>query len=254
MADWNADLYLKFADERTRAARDLLARVPLDTPQTVYDLGCGPGNSTALLIERYPDAQITGIDNSPEMLKTARKAHPRYAFEGGDVAKWRPGKPADLLFANAVFQWIPEHPQVFKELCGFLAPGGALAVQMPDNLNEPVHVLMREVAASGKWAGKLKDAARPTLPPPQFYYDVLRPECRAVDIWKTEYFHPLDGAAAIAQWVKATGLKPFLDRLEPAEQSDFINQYTERLAGAYPASVDGKSLLRFPRLFIVAIR
>jgi trans-aconitate 2-methyltransferase len=254
MADWNAELYLKFADERTRAARDLLARVPLDAPQSVYDLGCGPGNSTALLIERYPDAHITGVDTSPDMLETARKAHPRYAFEEGDVTTWRPGRPADLLFANAVFQWIPEHPNVFKTLCQSLVPGGALAVQMPDNRDEPVHVLMREVAADKRWAAKLEGAARSTLPSVQFYYDILKPECRAVDIWKTIYFHPLDGAPAIVQWVKATGLKPFLDRLDPGEQAAFIDLYTERLAEAYPASVDGKSLLRFPRLFFVAIR
>ena len=254
MADWNADLYLKFADERTRAARDLLARVPLDAPQSIYDLGCGPGNSTALLIERYPGARITGIDTSPDMLKTARQAHPSSSFEEGDVAIWRPGKPADLFFANAVFQWIADHPRVLKELCSFLTPGGVLAVQMPDNLDEPSHALMREVAADKRWAAKLQGAARAALPPPQFYYDALKPECRAVDIWKTIYFHPLDGAPAIVQWVKATGLKPFLDRLDSSEQAAFIGQYTERLEEAYPSRIDGKSLLLFPRLFIVAIR
>jgi trans-aconitate 2-methyltransferase len=254
MADWNAELYLKFADERTRAARDLLARVPLDTPQSVYDLGCGPGNSTALLIERYSKARITGIDNSPDMLKAARKAHPGHIFEEGDVATWRPLAPADLIFANAVFQWIPDHPRILKELCETLTPGGVLAVQMPDNLDEPVHVLIREVAAAGRWADKLKSAARSSLAPAESYYDLLKPACRALDIWRTEYFHPLVGAPAIVQWIKATGLKPFLDRLDQSEQADFVDRYTERLAKAYPPGADGKSLLKFPRLFLIAIR
>jgi len=256
LSDWSARQYLKFADERTRAARDLLARVHLDKPRLVYDLGCGPGNSTELLVAAYPDAEIIGVDSSPDMLATARKALPGHQFIEADLSVWRPDRSADLLFANAVFQWVPNHVTGLRELAERLGESGVIAVQMPNNLMEPSHAFMRETASEEPWRKKLKNAlaARDALPPASVYYDALKSVAKRVDIWETAYYHPLDGASAIVEWLKGSGLRPFLDPLSEEERAAFLKRYEGRIATAYPAARDGKSLLRFPRLFIVARR
>jgi trans-aconitate 2-methyltransferase len=256
MADWNAALYLTFEDERTRPARDLLAHVPLAEPARVVDLGCGPGNSTELLAERWPNVKLRGLDTSDDMLATARRRLPRASFEKADIATWTSNEPLDLIFANAVLQWVGDHEAVFPRLVGQLAPGGVLAVQMPDNLNEPSHSLMRETAADGPWTDKLADAAgiRVRIGSPADYYELLRPRASSIDVWRTTYYHPLEGAGAIVTWLSATGLKPFLDPLDAGERQAFLNSYRMRVARAYPAHPDGRVLLAFPRLFIVARR
>lgn len=254
MADWSASQYLKFEDQRTRPARDLAAQIPLDAPRKVYDLGCGPGNSTETLMERFPKAEFVGVDSSPTMLNQARKRLPQVTFIEADLARWTPPTDADVFYSNATFQWIPDHIPVLQRLLQALPEGGALAVQMPDNVNEPSHVSMRETAADGPWAAVLKDTPRELLPPVSVYYDALRPLCRYVDVWHTHYQHPLDGAEAIADWFKGTALRPFLDPLPEAQRADFLAAYTARLTKAYPARCDGKSLLRFPRLFLMAVR
>ena len=254
MADWSPDTYLKFEDERTRPARDLVNAVPLAAPSFVVDIGCGPGNSTELLLERFPGARHLGIDTSPAMLDRARARLPDVEFRLADAAGFKPDVPPDLMFANAVFQWLPGHLGLFVRLMGELAPGGVLAVQMPDNIAEPSHALMREVAASGRWAGKLKGAARAPLPPVRTYYETVRPHCRRLDIWHSIYNHPLADAAAVVEWVRSTGLKPFLDPLDADERAGFLAAYAAKIADAYPPLVGGGVLLRFPRLFIVATR
>src|SRR5262249_19534466 len=146
-------------DERTRPPRDLLAQVPLESPRRVFDLGCGPGNSTELLIERFPQAEVVGLDSSPDMLRQARERLPDRTFVAGNLATWLPPERTDLLFGNAVFQWVPNHPAVLRRLFEALPPGGALAVQMPDNTGEPALALMRQVGQSGPWAAKVAEAA-----------------------------------------------------------------------------------------------
>lgn len=254
MADWSPSTYLKFEDERTRPSRDLLAQVPLAEPGRVVDMGCGPGNSTELLVEQYPDAEVIGLDNSPNMLAEARQRVPGARFEVADAGIWVPEPETDLVFANAIYQWVPDHLVVLPRVAEALSEGGVLAVQMPDNVAEPSHELMRQVAAEGPWAERLKGAARLPLPPVRVYYDALRPVARHVDIWHTTYNHALAGPEAIVEWVKGTGLRPFIDPLEPAEREAFLARYLELIAEAYPRTVDGTVLLRFPRMFIVGVR
>ena len=256
MSNWSPDQYLKFADERTRPARDLLAQVPMQEAKIIYDLGCGPGNSTELLVKAYPEAKIIGIDNSPEMLKRARASLPTLQFEEADLHSWTPAEDADLLFSNATFQWLPDHLSILQRLLKGLKSGGVFAVQMPDNLGEPTHLMMADAARNTPYAEKLVGAAsaRALLPKPHFYYEVLKPHCARLDIWHTIYNHPLKGAAAIVEWVKGTGLRPFLQPLTEAEQGDYLARYQTMLAKAYPAMADGTVLLRFPRIFIVATK
>lgn len=254
MADWSPSTYLKFEDERTRPARDLLAQVPVARPTRIIDMGCGPGNSTELLVQRWPDAQITGLDNSPNMLAEARKRLPAATFAEADAHTWVPEPGTDLVFANAIYQWVPEHLAQLPRVLEALSPGGVLAVQMPDNMAEPSHVLMRQTAAEGPWAAQLAGAARLPLPPVRTYYDALRPCATRVEIWHTAYNHVLDDPAAIVEWVRATGLRPFIDPLTPEHREQFLARYLAHITEAYPRTTDGKVLLRFPRLFIVAIR
>lgn len=254
MNDWSAAQYLKFEDERTRPSRDLVAQIPVANPGRVVDIGCGPGNSTELLVERWPHADVSGFDTSPDMIDKARKRLPNVKFELADAAAWQPAQPVDVIFANAVFQWLPEHPQLFQRLMGLLAPGGVLAVQMPDNLSEPSHRLMREAAAEMPFAAKMEGAARAPLPPVSLYYDLLTPLADRVDIWHTYYNHPLANAEAIVEWLKSTGLKTFTDPLDEEEKRAFLARYLEKIKLAYPPAENGKVLLRFPRLFIVARR
>jgi trans-aconitate 2-methyltransferase len=256
MPAWDDAQYLKFVDARTRPAAELLARVhvALDVDAAaaarVIDLGCGPGNSTELLVQRFPHAQIIGVDSSEPMLKSARAALPQREFVLADVTTYQPEQPADVLFANALFQWVPDHERVFPKLLGMLRPGGWLAIQMPDNFHEPSHRLMREVIL--RYVPDLGAVKRhpPILTSAQ-YYDLLAPRAKHIDIWQTRYEQVMPDAAAIVEWVKGTGLRPFLEALEPADQAAFLRDYEQEVAKAYPKRADGKLLFPFPRLFIV---
>ncbi|KTT14619.1 trans-aconitate 2-methyltransferase [Pseudacidovorax intermedius] len=255
--DWDPALYRRYEDERTRPAAELLARVPLASARRVVDLGCGPGNSTELLARRFPEAQVLGVDNAEPMLADARKRLPEARFELGDIARWQPaGEAPDLIYANAALQWVPGHEQLLPRLFGLLAPGGVLAVQMPDNRQEPTHRLMRELASQAPWASHIGDAdrVRTELLAIGGYYDLLAPEAADVDVWHTIYQHRMASAAAIVEWVSGTGLRPFLDPLPTELRASYLQAYAQGVESAYPARSDGRRLLAFPRMFIVARR
>ncbi|WP_159814216.1 trans-aconitate 2-methyltransferase [Pseudomonas sp. 18058] len=254
---WSAKQYVAFEDERTRPARDLLAAIPTAEARAVVDIGCGPGNSTELLLQRFPEAKICGLDSSPDMIDAARKRLPQLQFEVAEIDQWADAGPFDVIFANAVLQWVPDHAALLPALANKLSAGGSLAIQMPDNLNEPSHRLMREVAANGPWAAKLAGAAgqRTDMASASDYFSMLRPHCARVDVWRTAYHHQLSaGAAGVVEWFKGSGLIPFLSPLTEAERAEYLEQYLGEVARAYPALADGSVLLPFPRLFIVATR
>jgi trans-aconitate 2-methyltransferase len=253
--DWHAKQYVMFENERTRPVRDLLAAVPTADVKTAVDIGCGPGNSTETLAARVPGAEVSGMDSSPDMIAAARQRLPQFRFDVSDIATWDAPRPYDLILANAVLQWVPDHERLFPSLVGKLAPGGSLAVQMPDNLDEPAHRLLREIAADGPWAHKLKGVERTMRYGAEWYYALLEPLCARVDVWRTVYHHPLAGGAdAVVEWFKGSALRPFLAELDDAEQAAFLGRYREAIAAAYPALADGTVLLPFPRLFMVATR
>lgn len=255
MKDWNVAAYRRFEAERTRPATDLLARVPPNPRRRVFDLGCGPGNSTQLLAERYAEATVVGLDSSPDMLASARNRLPHLSFVQGNIEEWR-GGPADLIFANAVLHWTPGHIAAMARLASLLAPRGCLAVQMPDNENEPTHALMREIAALPRFRDKLAGAAAAREKIGRFadYDDALSPICDAVDIWRTTYVHRLEGPDAIVAWVESAGLRPFVAPLASEERADFLAVYRAEIARAFPQRPGGGVLLPFPRLFVVASR
>ncbi|PSH62496.1 trans-aconitate 2-methyltransferase [Phyllobacterium sophorae] len=254
--EWVPEQYLKFEDERTRPAIDLLSAVPNHDVKFSVDLGCGPGNSTELLLRRYPRAIVQGVDSSAEMIEKAKDRLPGYDFHTADLDTWRPQGNADLLYANAVMQWLPDHDRLFPRLMGFLNAGGSLAIQMPDNLEEPTHVAMRKVAADEIWASKLgrADPSRTKVGNASFYYQLLRPLSQRVEVWRTTYNHPLQGLDGIVEWFKGSALRPYLSLLDEQERLLFLEKYKECLSQSYQPMKDGIVLLPFPRIFIVATR
>jgi trans-aconitate 2-methyltransferase len=256
MTDWNPTLYSKFEAERMRAARDLLARIALDEASLVYDLGCGPGNSSELLIHRYPNARVVGLDTSDAMLAHARVRAPQAKFFKQDIADWAPKDRPDLIFANAALQFLPDHDKLFPRLMSYLVPGGALAAQMPNIARESSHALMRMVAAEGPWSSRLVPIAKtqPLIAGYEDYYDWLRPYASQVDVWMTTYVHPVDGPQSIADWFAGSTLQPFLERLGDEERCEFLGRYRAGLKDAYPVQPDGQTLFAYPRLFIVATK
>ncbi|MFP2505155.1 trans-aconitate 2-methyltransferase [Buttiauxella gaviniae] len=248
MQDWNPALYLQFAAERTRPAAELASRIQHPEAKHIADLGCGPGNSTALLHQAFPNATVTGIDSSPAMLEKARAALPTCQFEQADVTSWTPAVKQDVIYANASLQWVGNHPELFPHLAAQLAENGVLAVQMPDNWQEPTHTLMRQVAAE---LGN-PDSGREALLPAQQYYDLLAQSGCTVDIWRTTYFHVMPSAQAIIEWLSSTGLRPYLANLDSIQQQAFLERYHQLLKRAYATQKDGSILLLFPRLFIIA--
>ena len=262
---WNPGQYLKFADHRLRPALDLMGRIPLENPQAIYDLGCGSGNVTRLLAQRWPDADVVGMDNSPEMLERAAAgdsdAGPgRVRWQTGDLADWQPDATPSVLYSNAVIQWVPDHVELVPRLWNLLPPGGCLAVQAPLSWDMRSHHLMRETLADGGPDGQAVGSAELRqavgnrwVQDPDFYYDLLAPESAHLDVWTTEYQHVLTGDDAVLEWVTGTGLRPILNGLNDGERETYLAEYRRRLNAEYPKRADGVTLYPFRRLFFVAV-
>jgi len=249
---WNPDTYLHFADERSQPALDLMARLG-GSPQHIVDLGCGTGEMTCLLAERFAGARVLGIDNSADMLARAHKhTQPRVTWMQADAATWTSQVPIDVLFSNACLQWLPHHAALLPRLVSLLAPGGVLAVQMPRNFDSPSHVLAREVGAEGPWAPHLAGIWRqePVAPPEQ-YWRWLRPACTSLDVWETTYLHALQGEDPVLDWVSGTLLTPVQAALPGPLLQGFRAAYAQRLRQAYPRQGDGTTLFAFRRVFLV---
>jgi trans-aconitate 2-methyltransferase len=250
---WDPGQYLAFASHRLRPAIELLMRIPLDAPDTVVDLGCGTGNVTGTLRGRWPDARLTGIDGSPEMLAEAAKTPTRADWRMADIGTWTPAEPVDVLYSNAALQWIEGHAALFPRLMRCIRPGGALAVQMPRNFAAPSHTLMFETADDGPWAARLRGVQRRSpVSDARFYYDLLAPHAKEIDLWETEYHQVLSGDNPVAEFTKGSWLKTLLDALEEPLRSAYWEEYRRRVAAAYPRRADGRTIFPFKRLFVVA--
>lgn len=250
---WEPSRYLAFAKERLRPAMDLLAGIQLQAPASILDLGCGAGNVTKVLAERWPGARITGVDFSPAMLARARAALPAARFEQADLRKWAPPDPVDLVFSNAAFHWLEDHEDLFPQLASWVAPGGCLAVQMPHSQRQPSHRILFELAAESPW----RELIRPRLRPHgvldlEDYHRLLAPLVKRVDLWETTYLHVLEGPDPVAEWFRGSLLVPCLDALPAFYHEAFLDTYCQRVRLAYPPEADGRTLLRFRRMFLVA--
>lgn len=290
MAGWNPDQYLRFRDERTQPCRDLAARIGIPQVRTAIDLGCGPGNSTQVLVKRWPGAQITGLDSDTSMISAAIESLPRGRWITGDIAKWAAGKPPneaaeksitpaarptqqnaantedalrdeaeayDVVFSNAALQWLPDHATLYPQLFSHVAQGGALAVQIPSSQDRPAYRLLREMAASISWrkwfpSGRVRTWHAHDW---EFYYDLLAPLASRIDVWLTEYFHVMPDAETIVEWYRATGMLPYLTAIgEDSDREKFAAEYTEKIRAAYKPRPDGKILFPFLRIFLIAYR
>jgi trans-aconitate 2-methyltransferase len=260
---WDPGQYRLFSGERSRPFFELLARVGATAPGLVADLGCGPGDLTAALSGRWPGADVVGVDSSAEMIRSAQamlsaggpaSPCPRLRFVQADLRAWRPGKPAGVIIANAVLQWVPEHLAVVSGWPGMLASGGWLAFQVPGNFDQPSHGILRDLAASPRWRPLLRDVRlnRQAGQPADYLAALAGAGCE-VDAWETTYLHVLQGTDPVLEWYKGTGLRPVLAALEPAAARDFLAEYGARAREAYPAAPYG-TVLPFRRVFVVARR
>jgi trans-aconitate 2-methyltransferase len=256
MPQWDAAQYLKFGNERTQPAIDLLQRVELPNPSRIMDLGCGPGNSTEPLRARWPEAEIFGMDSSPEMIAAASKAYPEGRWQVGDAASWKADRPFDLVFANAMLHWLPDHARVCHSWMKQVAPGGALAVQQPAHYDGAMRREIMEVSHDPAWSDRM-DPARAAIrcETPSFYYDVLQPIASRVSLWETAYYHILAGPEGVLEWFRGTGLRPFLEALaSDEERTRFEAMLLKRYSILYQRLASGQVLFPFRRLFFVAYR
>lgn len=252
---WDPAQYERYKSYRDRPALDLLVQVPTDfAPEEIWDLGCGTGEHAALLKRRHPQARVHGLDQSAEMLAQARARPEKVEWVQGSVEAWAPAEKPDLIFSNAALQWLDDHRRLFPRLVGQLATGGVFACQMPLSYASSWYDLLREVVDLPECRDRLSTvrAVQP-LETPETYYDLLAPLCSSVDIWTTTYLHALEGEDPVVEWMKGTGLRPFLQALSSdLERERFLDAYRARLSPAFPRRPDGRTLFPFPRLFVLA--
>lgn len=251
---WDPQQYLVFADQRGRPFAELTARITATAPRTVVDLGCGPGNLTLTLAERWPTAEVTGVDSSAQMLAAAPH-HDRVRFVEADLRDWHPDSPVDVLVSNATLQWVPGHLDLLPELVAHVAPDGWFGFQVPGNFAEAAHVILRELTASPRWQPLLGNVVRPAVHEPGGYLDALLSCGLEADVWETTYFQVLPGPDAVLEWMTGTALRPMLTALaergtDDGDREEFMAEYAERLRVAYPAGPHGTTL-PYRRIFAV---
>jgi trans-aconitate 2-methyltransferase len=248
---WDPERYLAYADERGRPFVELVARIGVTDPRRVVDLGCGPGNLTALLKERWPQADVAGVDSSPEMVAAASASSAAVDFSVGDVRTWAPADPVDVLVSNATLQWVSGHLDLLPRLVGHVAPGGWLAFQVPGNFDEPSHTIRRDLAAEPEYAAFTAGVATPDAFDAATYLERLAGLGCAVDAWETTYLHVLAGEDPVFTWVSGTGARPTLQALPDDLRPAFEAEFRRRLRAAYPPGPAGV-VLPFRRVFVVA--
>jgi trans-aconitate 2-methyltransferase len=253
-AGWDPKLYLKYAQQRGSAALDLVNCISIQ-PRTAVDLGCGPGNSTALVHARWPEAKIVGVDNDAAMLERARKDHPGWDWVNSGIDDWQPHEAFDLVFANAALHWVPDHARIFPRLLGFVSAGGALAVQMPQNQHSRVHIILRELASSAGWKSRFTGPIHQlTSHPPEYYYELLSPLAARLDIRETTYHHEMESAQSIIEWFRSAGMRVYLKALSAEDAKAFEAEALREVEQRFPKQTSGKVLLPYPRIFIVAYK
>ncbi len=253
---WNSEQYLKFKKERTQPSIDLADRLTARSPSTIIDIGCGPGNSTAILKKRYPNAAVTGADNSENMVMAAKEKYPDIEFILCDASKdlGELNRKFDIVFSNACIQWVPDHPKLLREMLSLLKEGGELAVQVPMNYDEPIHKIIGEISASEKWRDKFNDSRHFYTLAPEKYYDILVEISSDFEMWQTTYFHRMKSHSDIMEWYKGTGLRPYLEALSETDSAEFERDIFEEVQKAYPKQANGEIIFRFPRLFFRAVK
>jgi trans-aconitate 2-methyltransferase len=249
---WDPAAYLAFDDHRARPFHDLLSRISVREPRRVVDLGCGPGNLTALLAARWPDAALEAVDSSAEMVAAARERG--IDARRGDVADWTPAPDTDVVITNAVLHWVPQHRELLPRWVAALPPGAELALQVPGNFSAPSHVLVRELASTPHWSVALDGVAldREAVGTPAEYAALLAATGAEVDVWETTYLHRLSGPDPVLEWIGSTALRPIRDAMGDDEYSAFHAELAPRLRAAYPARPDGTTWFPFRRIFAVA--
>ncbi|MDR1387083.1 MAG: methyltransferase domain-containing protein [Propionibacteriaceae bacterium] len=254
MTEWQPDLYLDFERERTQPAIDLAARIDLADPSRIIDLGCGPGNSTAVLGRRWPAAEITGLDSSAAMVDRARTSYPQWRWIQADAAGDLSGLGRfDVVFSNAAIQWMPDQGALLGRWLGLVRPGGVLAVQAPNTDHMPIQTVLDQLVATAEWRRRLSgQLGLFTTHPLGHYYDALAGSAGRIEVWRTDYHHVLAGHRDLVRWYAGSGLRPYLARLGETERGRFLEQYEARLVEAYPPQADGRLLFPFTRLFILA--
>lgn len=253
MNDWNPELYLKYNRERLQPTIDLVRRIEVENPESIVDIGCGPGNSTQILNQRWPNARITGIDNSPAMIQKAKADYPDQEWLLLDAGKDSINEKFDLVFSNATIQWIPNHSALIEKFASMLRDNGVMAIQMPLFFDMEIAESIAEVASDPRWSEATEDVENLfTIHHETFYYDQLSKHFSNIELWTTSYYHIMESQDAILEMIRSTGLKPYLDRIPEEDVHDFETLVLNRLMNDYPDQEDGKVLFPFKRLFFIA--
>lgn len=253
MNEWNSTQYLKFKNERTQSAIDLAKKIEHKNPKSIIDIGCGPGNSTAVLKENFKNAEILGIDSSEDMINKAKSEYDYLDFMLFDVQDdlKNIGRKFDVVFSNACIQWIPKHRNLIKRLMNLLNAGGVLAVQIPYNYEQPIHKIIFKVSNSEKWKNKFKVRRPMCILTENEYFDLLSEISNDFSIWQTTYFHRIKSYGDLIEWYRGTGLRPYLELLDDLEKKEFENEILLEVKRCYPQQKNGEIIFRFPRLFFM---